>query len=135
MARTRSIKIKESLEELEQMRQVYREKPEARRLLFLAFLKEDSKRPISEAAQKAGISERRGRYWWDAYRKGGLQGILERRMWKLGENLPIIDPAFSAEISNPEDQGLNSNKLLNFMNASAMNGFTYDDREWGLKCR
>ena len=87
MARTRSIRIRESLDELEQLRQYYQGRPQARRLLFLAFLKENPKQTIVEAARKAGISDRRGRYWWDAYRDNGLQGLLERRVWKVEEKV------------------------------------------------
>lgn len=81
MARTRSKKISESAAELEELRRSYHDRPEGQRLLFLQLLAENERRTIAEAARKASISERRGRYWWDAYRKGGLRGILDRRSW------------------------------------------------------
>ena len=81
MARTRGRAINESIDELDQLRQYYKGKPAARRLLFLYMLKIDAKSTISSASEKVGISERRGRYWWDSYRKSGLQGLLQRRGW------------------------------------------------------
>lgn len=81
MARTRSVVINESVDELEQLRQYYKGKPAARRLLFLYMLKSDPKATIALAASKVGVSERRGRYWWDSYRNFGLQGLLQRRGW------------------------------------------------------
>lgn len=96
MARTRSIRIRESLEELEQLRRFYKGTPQERRILFLSFLKESSGRTIAEASVKAGISERRGRRWWDAYRKGGLSQLFELRIWKKEEmDDSPFDPHFS----------------------------------------
>src|SRR5688500_1047741 len=84
MARTRGVVINESVDELGQLRQYYKGKPAARRLLFLYMLKSDPKATIAVAAEKVGITERRGRYWWDSYRKLGLQGLVERRGWGQG---------------------------------------------------
>ena len=89
MARTRSIRIRESLEELEHLRRYHKGTPQERRILFLSFLKEDRRRTIPEAARKAGISERRGRRWWDAYREGGLSKLLDLRIWKVQELEPV----------------------------------------------
>ena len=81
MARIRSAMINETADELEQLRQYYKGKPASRRLLFLYVLKSDPKSTIASASERVGISPRRGRYWWDSYRKSGLQGILQRRSW------------------------------------------------------
>lgn len=89
MARTRSIRIRESLEELEHLRRYHKGTPQERRILFLSFLKEDRRRTIPEAARKADISDRRGRRWWDAYREGGLSKLLDLRIWKVQELEPI----------------------------------------------
>ena len=104
MARTRSIRIRESLEELEQLRRYHKGTPQERRILFLSFLREDLRRTIPEAARKAGISDRRGRRWWDSYREGGLRKLLDLRIWKKEELKPEeLDPQF------PE--GLGSSQL------------------------
>lgn len=79
MARTRSVEIQESLHELDQLRQYYRNTPQAQRLLFLYFLKEDPKRTISEAAEKAELSVRRGERLWESYRRGGVESLVTRR--------------------------------------------------------
>ena len=80
MARTRSVEIQESLHELDQLRQYYRNTPQAQRLLFLYFLKENPKRTITEAAEKAELSVRRGERLWESYRRGGVGGVLHRRV-------------------------------------------------------
>ena len=85
VARTRSVTIREEEGELDQLRQYYSGKPESRRILFLLMLKENPRRTVGEAARLVRISERRGRYWWDAYRKGGLQHLLDRRVWRKSE--------------------------------------------------
>ncbi len=56
--------------------------------MFLSFLKEDLRRTIPESARKSGISDRRGRRWWDAYREGGLSKLLDLRIWKVEELEP-----------------------------------------------
>lgn len=109
MARTRSIRIRESLEELEQLRRFYKGTPQERRTLFLSFLKESSGRTIAEASSLAGISERRGRRWWDAYRKGGLSQLFDLRIWKKEEmdDAPF-NPNFSGTTS-PKAPSSNAN--------------------------
>lgn len=113
MARTRSIRIRESLEELEQLRQFHRGTPQERRILFLSFLKEETGRTIAEAARKADISDRRGRRWWDSYRDGGLTKLLELRIWKREELEPTpLDvlapgaPSSHSQISPPDQFGI-----------------------------
>lgn len=112
MARTRSIRIRESLEELEQLRRFYKGTPQERRILFLSFLKESSGRTIAEASVKAGISERRGRRWWDAYRKGGLSQLFELRIWKKEEmDDSPFDPHFSTV--NPSQKTASGSQITN----------------------
>ena len=137
MPRTRSIRIRESLDELEQLRQYYQGRPQARRLLFLAFLKENKKRTIAEAAHKVGISDRRGRYWWDAYRDDGLQGLLERRVWKMEEKFEEGNSG-SVQINVSESQteyqiaeGIPApNSLIHFFNAIALNSTNLEQNVW-----
>lgn len=133
MARTRSVKISESAEELDQLRQYYSGKPEGRRLLFLLLLKEDRTRTIAEAARKAKISARRGRYWWDAYRKGGLQNLLDRRVWKR-EELTAPVRLESVEGTKPDSEGNDgedSRAWIAFLNAIASNSSEHEDvRNW-----
>ncbi|MGE3802931.1 MAG: helix-turn-helix domain-containing protein, partial [Candidatus Kapaibacterium sp.] len=133
MARTRSIRIRESLDELEQLRQYYQGRPQARRILFLAFLKEDPKQTISEAARKADISDRRGRYWWDAYRDEGLQGLLGRRVWKMEEKTDDqLHNAgqLSQSMGLDHGGGVNPNLLLVFFNAVALNSVHLEMNDW-----
>lgn len=85
--------IRESFEELDQLRLFYNGTIEEVKLMFLRLLKEDPERPIAETTRRVGISERRGRYWWDTYCRNGLRGLLERRVWRrdeLEKNVPKI---------------------------------------------
>ena len=130
MARTRSVTIRESVDELDQLRQFYSGRPEARRLLFLLLLKEDSSRTVSEAAIKARISERRGRYWWDSYRRGGLQELLDRRIWRKSE----LKEEVEVNLSGSQGEGTDSIDQRNwvaFLNAIATNSREIEDvRQW-----
>lgn len=77
--------IRESFEELDELRRYHHGTIEEVKLMFLRMLKEDSTRPIAETTRRVGISERRGRYWWETYCRNGLRGLLERRVWGRGE--------------------------------------------------
>ena len=133
MARTRSIRIRESLEELEQLRRYHKGTPQERRILFLSFLKEDRKRTIPESARKSGISDRRGRRWWDAYREGGLSKLLDLRIWKIEELEPtsldshISGTSNSTDISNPSTPGID---FLAFLIAVASLAEISDSGKW-----
>lgn len=131
MARTRSVKIREELDELDQLRQFYAEKPEARRILFLMFLKEDSKCTVSEAARKVRISSRRGRYWWDAYRNGGLRNLLDRRVWKKSE-IADADSSDSIPTASGEQGPVSEDSAwVSFLNRVAvLANDTSDARRW-----
>ena len=132
MARTRSVTIKEEAVELDQLRQYYAGKPESRRILFLLYLKEDSQRTVAVAARKARISERRGRYWWDAYRKGGLQQLLDRRVWRKSEKEELPeDLGTLGESTNAGDSVSDGRSWVSFLNAIAANSGEIEDvRRW-----
>ena len=92
--RPRKQKIRESFEELDELRRFYKGTVEEVKLTFLRLLKEDSGRPLADATRRLGITERRGRYWWETYCSNGLRGLLERRVWgreKLEKNVPKIE--------------------------------------------
>lgn len=116
MPRTRAKQISESVAELEELRRAYRGKAEEQRLFFLQLLAEDAKRTISEAARTASISDRRGRYWWDSYRKGGLQGLLDRRVWRREElwDSPESDSSNSSPLGS-QDHAPNYGALIPFV--------------------
>ena len=132
MARTRSVTIKEESGELEQLRQYYAGKPESRRILFLLFLKENSQRTVAEAARKVRISERRGRYWWDAYRKGGLQQLLDRRVWRKSEKEESPESlAHFGESTSSVSSVSDGRSWVSFLNAVAANSSEIEDvRRW-----
>lgn len=139
MARTRSIRIRESLEELEQLRKFHKGTPQERRILFLSFLREDTSRTIPEAAIKAGISERRGRRWWDAYRRAGLTELLELRIWKKEEleEENSFDPHFSGTSSSKNSANLHVTGIdfPAFLVAVASLASFTDPGQWGRAFR
>lgn len=109
--RPRKQAIRESFEELDELRRYYTGTVDHVKLLFLRLLKEDPQRPLSEAARKAGISERRGRYWWETYCSAGLRGLLERRVWgrrQLEKSVPKAPTSPGGRKSGPgqDPQGL-----------------------------
>ena len=83
--RPRTHIIRESVEELNELRHFYDGTIEELKLSFLRYLKEHPDDPLAEAAEHIGITTRRGRYWWTSYRKEGLKGLLERRAWGRDE--------------------------------------------------
>ena len=83
--RPRTHTIRESIEELNELRHFYDGTIEELKLSFLRFLKEHPDKPLSEASEYVGITTRRGRYWWTTYRKEGLRGLLDRRAWGRDE--------------------------------------------------
>lgn len=132
MARTRSVKIREELEELDQLRQFYGGKPEARRILFLLHLKENPKCTVAEAARKVQISDRRGRYWWDAYRTGGLRKLLDRRVWKKSELDGLAEPDSLPDSRSHSVRAVSEDgNWVSFLNRIAIgSGETSDVRRW-----
>ncbi len=133
MARTRSVAIVESLEELDQLRSYYLGKPEATRILFLRFLKEERTRTITQAAVRTGISARRGRYWWDAYRVGGLQKLLDRRVWRKSELAEATSDTASPRNANVKANVHDSLPWIGFLSSVAMNSSEFSDANLWMK--
>lgn len=133
MARTRSVPIVESPAELEQLRLYYAGKPEAKRVLFLFFLSENITCTISDAANKVGISARRGRYWWDAYRENGLQGLLDRRVWRKSE----LDATNEVDPTQGASQSGSSHSAhlpwVAFLTALAINSREFSDAKTWMR--
>ena len=127
MARTRSVRISESLDEIDQLRSYYRGKPEAVRLTFLRALSEDRSCTIGSAADHVGISARRGRYWWDAYRGGGLQKLLDRRVWRKSELKEVAGDQDRTKVRGDSDSQTSSLPWMRFLTAIAMNSSEYSD--------
>lgn len=98
--RPRKQAIRESFEELDELRRYYKGTIEEVKVTFLRLLKEEPGRALAETTRRVGISERRGRYWWETYCQSGLHGLLERRVWRRNElekNVPRV--AFSSQHS------------------------------------
>ena len=141
--RPRKQTIRESFEELDELRRFYKGTIEEVKLTFLRMLKEESTRPLAEATRRVGITERRGRYWWETYCNNGLRGLLERRVWgreKLEKNVPQIEVLKNDEIQNASE----SNQVTSpssaidypaFINAVAGIAEIDNPQEWGSALR
>lgn len=141
--RPRKQTIRESFEELDELRRFYKGTIEEVKLTFLRMLKEDSTRPLAEATRRVGITERRGRYWWETYCNNGLRGLLERRVWgreKLEKNVPKIEVTKNGETttSNEVNQVEPSPSAIDypaFINAVAGIAEISNPQEWGSALR
>lgn len=141
--RPRKQKIRESFEELDELRRFYKGTVEEVKLTFLRLLKEDSGRPLADATRRLGITERRGRYWWETYCSNGLRGLLERRVWgreKLEKNVPKIEVRKNGEIrvareTTVPEQPASSIDYPAFINAVAGIAEITNPQEWGSALR
>lgn len=76
MPRRRTAEVRETIEELRQLREYYKETPKATALHLLMLLKEDKRRTIADAAREVGISHRKAERLWKRYREVGLVGVV-----------------------------------------------------------
>ncbi len=134
--------IRESFEELDELRRYHHGTIEEVKLMFLRMLKEDSARPIAETTRRVGITERRGRYWWETYCRNGLRGLLERRVWGRGElekNVPRIqkvrDPITGIKGVKHSDPLMHMIDYPAFINAVAGISDLDNPHEWSLELR
>jgi transposase len=70
--------INESPEQLAKRERQYRSSPVGDRLKMLRLLKEGTYRSRRKLAGVLGYSERQLKRWFDAYREGGLEALLDR---------------------------------------------------------
>jgi transposase len=71
--------ISESLEFLRELERRYHGKPQEMRVKALRLLREQAGLTMREISGVLGISERQIRRWWQTYRTGGLDSLLEIR--------------------------------------------------------
>ncbi len=125
--------IRESVEELNELRHFYEGTVEELKLGFLRYLKEHPNNPLADAAEYVGITTRRGRYWWGSYRKEGLRGLLSRRAWGR-EDLERKALPVRAELSSQQaNSRLSSQSVVDypaFLNAIAEIAGIHDLIEW-----
>ena len=141
--RPRKQKIRESFEELDELRRFYSGTVEEVKLTFLRLLKEDSSRPLAEATRRIGITERRGRYWWETYCNNGLRGLLERRVWgreELEKKVPAIQVEKNGLLNTPNQSQLHNPPAPTidypaFINAVAGIANISNLQEWGSSLR
>ena len=76
MPRRRTAEVRETIEELHQLREYYENTPRADTLHLLILLKQDERRTIAEAAEKVGLSHRKAERLWKKYREMGLVGVV-----------------------------------------------------------
>lgn len=139
--RPRKQTIRESFEELDELRRFYNGTIEEVKLMFLRMLKEEPGRPIAETTRRIGISERRGRYWWETYCQNGLRGLLERRVWRrdeLEKNVPRMQVP-RVQKGRPRANGATALQHAidypAFINAVASIADVENPHEWGLQLR
>lgn len=77
MPRKREGTVKESLEELRELEEHYRGKPEEVRVTVLRLLKEDDERGIEDVAMLVGYSKPTVKRWWRTYREGGVKALID----------------------------------------------------------
>jgi len=70
--------IEESLEELAKRERQHRSGPTSDRLKMLRLLKDGAFRSRRKLAGVLGYSERQLKRWFDTYREGGLEALLDR---------------------------------------------------------
>ena len=78
MARRRTVQVRESIEELQQLRAYYAGTPNAALMQLLLLLREDHSRTIAECAEICKISVRKAERLWKKYREGGMSGAMSR---------------------------------------------------------
>ena len=76
MARRRTVQVRESIEELQQLRAYYAGTPNAALMQLLLLLREDHSRTIAECAEICKISVRKAERLWKKYREGGMSGLF-----------------------------------------------------------
>jgi len=92
MPRKREGTVKESLEELRELEERYRGKPEEVRVTVLRLLKEEEDRGIEDVALLVGFSKPTVKRWWRTYREGGIDALIgiatsTRRVSTIDEQL------------------------------------------------
>ncbi len=91
MPRRRTAEVRETIEELHQLKEYYHDTPKATALHLLMLLKEDERRTIADAAKTAGISHRKAERLWKQYREVGLVGVVGEERGKSVQSRDTSD--------------------------------------------